>query len=926
MLASPHDHLVERAADILFDASRKSQSRAIIFSDDGSLSEALFRRLLNSVHRGEIGVTALAVLANLTSETKGKDTLMNLGGGDVLVSIASSAEDNGESELLAWKRAHAARTLFSISAVDKHRRALFEAGVVGCLVSRVLAMSSSHAEVANAAGCLANMSIDAGVKRAIIRAFDTGARVVELAVSFSERVKKQVTRLLFALSVDRPFGCQLWKNGTCEALVGMLNADGVSEVTAKHAIGTLGNMALCPNARRAQGTAVVSMLVTICERHTARNCFTCPVCLQSARAMFNLSLQEGMRPSVSSDAVFGAIERLSKGVMLDILNDRVHASMGHAKAFEILRYIFGLIARACVGDSNVEDADSRSEEVDASEDGSLAELRRRISRTELLDVVLKIADRACTAPYAEKCLSEAVRALFALSATPGCVPDTAVKTLFIAATTSKITKCIVHACGTLANLAREHPGAVAANDGVVLLTQLAWSTKRYDVRRQAARAIAELSIGYGDAPSCDAAGYAGRSGELSRLRHNMRNLFVHTALSEGKDGELFSPELLDASVSVWCAKRQEKRTFRLHAAILSARCVKLHEALVAKLNFQQESENVRCNVGAKPRIGGAKATVPKMLHIDLPEKYASYEVWMGFFEFIYTSSIKVWESKLPVDADPGSEDYNDWLGQLKGIAHLAADYELSTLLTGVYQLAPGICDYKKCEQASRGSSLSRDFRRLHTTVDFPGDISVWSKDGGCYNVRCHRALLAARNSYFRAMFYHEAASLCHPKRVVVDYSPNVVGVLIRYLYCGLDSYVVSELRNDVNLALETLFAASMYDAQGLRAHCEYVLAQQTMDRRNVLALLQELQLCYGHAPLLVARCLHRILLADKDGDFFRSQEGSELIKRSLSDDARTVRARAAREWGVEIDVDAPDVDAGENRSRAVSLDTDMRLC
>ena len=67
---------------------------------------------------------------------------------------------------------------------------------------------------------------------------------------------------------------------------------------------------------------------------------------------------------------------------------------------------------------------------------------------------------------------------------------------------------------------------------------------------------------------------------------------------------------------------------------------------------------------------------------------------MGF-EFIYTSSIKVWESKLPVDADPGSEDYNDWLGQLKGIAHLAADYELSTLLTGVYQLAPGICDYKK---------------------------------------------------------------------------------------------------------------------------------------------------------------------------------------------------------------------------------------
>ena len=191
-------------------------------------------------------------------------------------------------------------------------------------------------------------------------------------------------------------------------------------------------------------------------------------------------------------------------------------------------------------------------------------------------------------------------------------------------------------------------------------------------------------------------------------------------------------------------------------------------------------------------------------------------------------------------------------------------------------------------------------------------------------MRCHRALLA-RNSYFRAMFYHEAASLCHPKRVVVDYSPNVVGVLIRYLYCGLDSYVVSELRNDVNLALETLFAASMYDAQGLRAHCEYVLAQQTMDRRNVLALLQELQLCYGHAPLLVARCLHRILLADKDGDFFRSQEGSELIKRSLSDDARTVLARAAREWGVE-DVDAPDVDAGENRSRAVSLDTDMRLC
>ena len=360
VLASPHDHLVERAADILFDASRKSQSRAIIFSDDGSLSESTIST--SAQQRSSRGDrrdrTCCACKSDVRNKRKGYSH-ESWWRRRAVVSIASSAEDNGESELLAWKRAHAARTLFSISAVDKHRRALFEAGVVGCLVSRVLAMSSSHAEVANAAGCLANMSIDAGVKRAIIRAFDTGARVVKLAVSFSDREKKKVTRHLFELSVDRPFGCQLWKNGTCEALVGMLNADGVSEVTAKHAIGTLGNMALCPNARRAQGTAVVSMLVTICERHTARNCFTCPVCLQSARAMFNLSLQEGMRPSVSSDAVFGAIERLSKGVMLDILNDRVHASMGHAKAFEILRYIFGLIARACVGDSNVEDADGK---------------------------------------------------------------------------------------------------------------------------------------------------------------------------------------------------------------------------------------------------------------------------------------------------------------------------------------------------------------------------------------------------------------------------------------------------------------------------------------------------------------------------------------------------------------------------------------
>ena len=114
--------------------------------------------------------------------------------------------------------------------------------------------------------------------------------------------------------------------------------------------------------------------------------------------------------------------------------------------------------------------------------------------------------------------------------------------------------------------------------------------------------------------------------------------------------------------------------------------------------------------------------------------------------------------------------------QLLEMSRLAADYDLSPLAVGCAQLAerlPRAFSEKVPRRHGPGASLSRDFRRLLTTGKFLSDVTVAGKnESASAGLACHRVILAARNPYFRAMFYHGGRSLRASSRVVLDYNPK----------------------------------------------------------------------------------------------------------------------------------------------------------
>jgi len=93
---------------------------------------------------------------------------------------------------------------------------------------------------------------------------------------------------------------------------------------------------------------------------------------------------------------------------------------------------------------------------------------------------------------------------------------------------------------------------------------------------------------------------------------------------------------------------------------------------------------------------------------------------------------------------------------------------------------------------------------------------------------CHRAVLASRSSFFRALFNSQMDESKSGKMVVVDMSTDTIRDVLMYIYSGR----VEEIDNK---AMDLLEAADRFDLPGLKKSCEECLIG-TLDKENVLDL------------------------------------------------------------------------------------------
>ena len=78
---------------------------------------------------------------------------------------------------------------------------------------------------------------------------------------------------------------------------------------------------------------------------------------------------------------------------------------------------------------------------------------------------------------------------------------------------------------------------------------------------------------------------------------------------------------------------------------------------------------------------------------------------------------------------------------------------------------------------------------------------------------CHRIILSARSTVFRAMFYTNMVEANHKKVEIKELEPSTVQAMLQYIYTGKTDFSFTKPE-------DLLAAANMYDLQNLRSQCE----------------------------------------------------------------------------------------------------------
>lgn len=435
-----------------------------------------------SQHPSDGQCAAVGTLANLATETEIKRAIV--------------CEHNGLKPLLELLRSndtsiltHACRALFAIAANDENKLAITDANGLPLLVNCMV--SVCDAVRMNATGAIANLAIHPVNKRKLVEG-GVLPHLRNLAFFPNAKIQRQVARCLFALAAHSENRKAILEERCLEALVVLLNSS--STDVQVNAAGAIGNIAMTDEfKRRVVSSGALLRLIDLAASTDVR------VQRQAARAIFTLTAKEFSKKKLACHP------------------EGLHNLINLTKSTneEIQRDAAGALANMAIGSENKD---------------RIVELGGLLPLIELLKSKIVAVQR------------QSARAIFALAGNASnqlsILNANGLKPL-IDLLGSKNDEVQKHAAGAIANMANRHPAEVVKFEALPKLVEIVLTHRSLEVRRQAARAVFNLT------PQCNRRGqmvltsYAGIEGEQQRVRHEMRSLFenvlslnVHNKLYE----------------------------------------------------------------------------------------------------------------------------------------------------------------------------------------------------------------------------------------------------------------------------------------------------------------------------------------------------------------------------------------------------------
>lgn len=141
-----------------------------------------------------------------------------------------------------------------------------------------------------------------------------------------------------------------------------------------------------------------------------------------------------------------------------------------------------------------------------------------------------------------------------------------------------------------------------------------------------------------------------------------------------------------------------------------------------------------------------------------------------------------------------------------------------------------------------------------------------ASNGGEVLFRAHKTVLSARSRYFRSMFrgpFSESTIASRggkeqeeeANRVVDFRGPaDVLVVVLRYFYCGLDNELMDALSTDMDLCWRTFLVAHEYLLEGLQFYCERAIMTTITSMEDAVQASDALDLV--NAPFIKTCCAH----------------------------------------------------------------------
>ncbi|GBG32153.1 Importin subunit alpha-8 [Hondaea fermentalgiana] len=410
---------------------------------------------------------AVGTLANLATEVDIKRAIVRKYNG--LKPLLGLLRSNDTSILT-----HACRALFAIAANDENKLAITHEGGLPLLLDCM--NSVCDAVRMNAAGALANLAIHPVNKLKLV---ERGAltHLRNLAFSGNCKIQRQVARCLFALAAHVENRKAILEENCLAALVHLLRSANFD--VQVNAAGAIGNIAMTDDYKRpVVDSGALVRLIELASMPDTR------VQRQAARAIFTLTAKEFSKRKLADNNGLPALIFLTKSRNEDIQRDAA-----------------GALANMAIGSENKDKI------------VSLGGLEPLISLLHSPTVAVQ---------------RQSARAIFALAGNANnqlAILKAGGLDPLINLLLSKNDEVQKHAAGAIANMANRHPARVVQGGALRMLVGIVLTHHSLEVRRQAARAVFNLT------PPCNRRGqmvltpYAGVAGEQQRVRHEMRALF-----------------------------------------------------------------------------------------------------------------------------------------------------------------------------------------------------------------------------------------------------------------------------------------------------------------------------------------------------------------------------------------------------------------